>query len=267
MTNPEGGMGVMDPPNRRPTTGEEQVRIEAGNLLTPEEGSKLLSLIGEPITLDQVDVFRTHNEIVIENNGNYEEMAQEFFNNLGKYQERSPSLWFEIPLSTEIVNLPSDIPGDLGVKFLEKIGTPIRRSIMGNLGLEKSVSRVVQYLVGEAVSNVGKHTVIDQEKLGSIIIKVAKNKNNIDIVLINPCSSSTNLSIKSNDSFDEYNNKEHGLQVVSGFIDSLKEIGVDVNMKLHLIKSDLSEEASIGVMQRISITLPEESSENDTLQS
>lgn len=167
-----------------------------------------------------------------------------FENNLDKNR-----LCIAIPVTTE--------NEETRKQELAQIGQNLRRAIFEYTGLKRAsdIGFSLEGLIGEATSDVAKHTV-SRDKFNRILTLVTKDDLNISFHLVNPARPDVNLhEIRQEDSLDEYGTIAHGQNLAEGCKKDLLENGCQsVIDESHFVKDDDSE--TVAVERDISIELP-----------
>lgn len=127
------------------------------------------------------------------------------------------------------------------------------------LNRETELGSTIRGLIGEATSDVAKHTVL-REKFDHILALVTKDTNiDISFHLVNPARPDVNLNqIQQEDSIDEYDINVHGQSLARGFEEELKEMGCKtVTDESHLVK--VANNEVVAVQRDLTINgLPEQ---------
>lgn len=141
---------------------------------------------------------------------------------------------------------------------LKAIGHHLRSAIFKYLGLTKglAVSEDIEGILGEATSDIGKHSFIN-EKFNQILVSVKKGSREISIRLANPAKPEVSLQgVDHSASPDNYYDDEyHGRSIAKGLENDLSNEGCSATDDSSIVVDENKE--SVAVYRKIEITLPE----------
>lgn len=173
-----------------------------------------------------------------------EEITSFFENNLNKNR-----LCITIPVTIE----------DEATRGQElcQIGVNLRRAIFRYtcVEMDSAIGPSLLGLIGEATSDIAKHTVIG-DRFNKIMVLVTKNNLDVSFHLVNPARSDTDLHrIRQEDSSDEYQTEAHGYNLSAGLEKDLLNYGCpSVTDESHLVQTGGKE--TVAFERDISIELP-----------
>lgn len=137
---------------------------------------------------------------------------------------------------------------------LGQIGKSLRFAIFQYTGLKRSdsIGASLECLIGEATSDIAKHTML-RERFDKILVMVTRDNLDISFHMVNPARADVNLhAINQPDSQDEYDTEMHGHNLAVGLgKDLLKNGCQSVTDKSHLVRD--GKNGTIAVERDISI--------------